>query len=68
MVDGTGMCGGCRVQVGDETKFACVDGPEFDGHRVDFELLIRRNTAYQAFEYFRNEEFCAAEAARTGTS
>lgn len=57
MVDGTGMCGGCRVHVGDETKFACVDGPEFDGHLVDFELLARRNTSYHAFEYFRNEAF-----------
>ena len=42
MVDGTGMCGGCRVQVGDETKFACVDGPEFDGHLVDFVNLMER--------------------------
>jgi ferredoxin/flavodoxin---NADP+ reductase len=42
MVDGTGMCGGCRVTVGGETKFACVDGPDFDGHQVDFDELIRR--------------------------
>ena len=42
MVDGTGMCGGCRVSVGGETKFACVDGPEFDGHQVDFDLLMDR--------------------------
>ena len=42
MVDGTGMCGGCRVQVGDETKFACVDGSEFDGHLVDFVNLMER--------------------------
>jgi len=47
MVDGTGMCGGCRVTVGDEVKFACVDGPEFDGHQVDFAELARRQTAYQ---------------------
>lgn len=50
MVDGTGMCGGCRVSVGNETKFACVDGPEFDAHLVDFELLARRNRAYVGFE------------------
>lgn len=50
MVDGTGMCGGCRVRVDDETRFACVDGPEFDGHLVDFELLTRRNRAYAEFE------------------
>lgn len=46
MIDGTGMCGGCRVQVGDEMKFACVDGPEFDGHKVDFDLAIKRNNMY----------------------
>ena len=46
MVDGTGMCGCCRVQVGGETKFACVDGPEFDGHKVDFDGLSKRLTAY----------------------
>ena len=43
MVDGTGMCGGCRVLVGGEAKFACVDGPEFDAHQVDFEVLTQRN-------------------------
>ncbi len=47
MIDGTGMCGGCRVQVGDETKFACVDGPDFDGHKVDFDLLTMRLGAYK---------------------
>ena len=47
MVDGTGMCGGCRVTVGGETKFACVDGPEFDGHKVDFNELMKRNTVYR---------------------
>ena len=46
MVDGTGMCGGCRVQVGDKVKFTCVDGPEFDGHLVDFETVIHRNRTY----------------------
>jgi glutamate synthase (NADPH/NADH) small chain len=57
MVDGTGMCGGCRVVVGDEVKFACVDGPEFDAHAVDFVTLMNRNKAYQ------HEEKCALEAA-----
>lgn len=50
MVDGTGMCGGCRVEVGGATRFACVDGPEFDAHLVDFALLARRNQAYATFE------------------
>jgi NAD(P)H-flavin reductase len=58
MIDGTGMCGGCRVTVGSETKFACVDGPEFDGHLVDFDELMRRLGAYRdnektALEHFR---------------
>ena len=47
MIDGTGMCGGCRVTVGGETKFACVDGPEFDGHKVDFAELMSRNGTYR---------------------
>ena len=47
MIDGTGMCGGCRVTVGGETKFACVDGPEFDGHKVDFAELMSRNVTYR---------------------
>lgn len=50
MVDGTGMCGGCRVAVGDTTKFACVDGPDFDGHKVDFDLLTKRLSAYKKQE------------------
>jgi len=50
MIDGTGMCGGCRVTVGGETKFACVDGPEFDGHQVDFEELMSRNGTYRGRE------------------
>jgi ferredoxin--NADP+ reductase len=63
MVDGTGMCGCCRVSVGGETKFACVDGPEFDGHTVDFEELNRRLTAYhpqerQAMELFERKCSC----------
>ena len=50
MVDGTGMCGGCRVSVGGETRYACVDGPEFDGHTVDFTELADRLTTYRTFE------------------
>jgi ferredoxin--NADP+ reductase len=50
MIDGTGMCGGCRVTIGQETKFACVDGPEFDGHRVNFEELMDRLSTYRTFE------------------
>lgn len=50
MIDGTGMCGGCRVTVGGEVKFACVDGPEFDAHLVDFDELARRNRAYKEME------------------
>jgi len=58
MIDGTGMCGGCRVSVGGETKFACVDGPEFDGHQVDFDLLTLRLRAYQEDEKRVYEEYC----------
>lgn len=50
MVDGTGMCGGCRVTVGGQIKFACVDGPDFDGHLVDYDELMNRNAAYKAQE------------------
>jgi ferredoxin--NADP+ reductase len=50
MMDATGMCGGCRVEVGGETKFACVDGPEFDGHKVNFDLLIKRLSTYDKQE------------------
>jgi ferredoxin--NADP+ reductase len=50
MVDGTGMCGGCRVSVGDETRYACVDGPEFDAHLVDFGMLADRLSTYRSFE------------------
>jgi ferredoxin--NADP+ reductase len=63
MVDGTGMCGGCRVVVGGETKFACVDGPEFDGHLVDFDLLWDRLGTYRAYEQQAlsgHEEACRA--------
>jgi ferredoxin--NADP+ reductase len=50
MIDGTGMCGGCRVSVGGQTKFTCVDGPEFDGHLVDFNNLMQRLKAYRKVE------------------
>ena len=50
MIDGTGMCGGCRLSVGGEMKFACVDGPDFDGHEVDFDELMNRNSVYRAQE------------------
>jgi len=50
MVDGTGMCGGCRVNVGGDTKFVCVDGPEFDGHKVDFDNMMMRLKAYKGQE------------------
>ena len=58
MIDGTGMCGGCRVRVGGEYKFACVDGPDFDGHAVDFDELIRRNRMYSEQEKHHREETC----------
>ena len=58
MIDGTGMCGGCRLSVGGETKFACVDGPDFDGHLVDFDEAIQRASMYRAFEQQRREETC----------
>ena len=48
--NGTGMCGGCRVTVGGEIKFACVDGPDFDGHQVDYDELMKRNSTYREFE------------------
>ena len=58
MIDGTGMCGGCRLSVGGEMKFACVDGPDFDGHKVDWDLAVKRNQMYQAFEKHKYEETC----------
>lgn len=58
MIDGTGMCGGCRLTVGGETKFACVDGPEFDGYLVDFDEAISRSSAYRDFERHAYEENC----------
>jgi len=64
MIDGTGMCGGCRVTIGNETRFACVDGPEFDGHQVNFEELMDRLTTYREFEQQANA--CAESACRIG--
>ena len=58
MIDGTGMCGGCRLTVGGETKFACVDGPEFDGHLIDFDEAMARSTMYKPFERKKHEETC----------
>jgi len=62
MVDGTGMCGGCRVTVGGQTKFACVDGPEFDGHQVDYDELMRRLQAYCEEEKQCYNDFCVMES------
>ncbi len=58
MIDGTGMCGGCRLTVGGEMKFACVDGPEFDGHLIDFDEAISRSATYRDFERHEYEETC----------
>jgi len=58
MIDGTGMCGGCRLTVNGETKFACVDGPEFDGHQVDFDESMSRGAMYRDFELHAREETC----------
>ena len=63
MIDGTGMCGGCRVTVGEETKFACVDGPEFDGHLVNFDELMLRLQAYREEERACFEDFCTLQQA-----
>ncbi len=65
MLDGTGMCGGCRVEVGGQTRYACVDGPEFDGHQVDFRLLADRLTTYRTFE---QEALTHREACRVGAT
>lgn len=64
MVDGTGMCGGCRVSVGGQTKFACVDGPEFDGHQVDYDELMLRLQAYQEDEKQCHNDYCTIRDAR----
>ena len=58
MVDGTGMCGGCRLTVGGETKFACVDGPDFDGHKVDWDESLKRSKMYFDWERHKYEETC----------
>ena len=58
MIDGTGMCGGCRLTVGGETKFACVDGPDFDGHLVDFDEAMERGSMYRSFEAEQREAAC----------
>lgn len=58
MIDGTGMCGGCRLSVGGTTKFACVDGPEFDAHEIDFDEAIARSSMYKPFEREAHEEVC----------
>lgn len=58
MIDGTGMCGGCRLSVGGKTVFACVDGPEFDGHEIDFDEAMERSTMYKEFEHHKYEETC----------
>ena len=70
MVDGTGMCGGCRVSVDGENRYACVEGPEFDGHQVDFELLADRLRTYQTFEQAANEfrERCRVGLTRPATA
>jgi ferredoxin--NADP+ reductase len=64
MIDGTGMCGGCRVTVGGETKFVCVDGPEFDGHKVDFDNMMKRLKAYRKQEEHAHEACHLEQAAR----
>lgn len=58
MIDGTGMCGGCRLTVGGETKFACIDGPDFDGHLIDFDEAIERASMYKDFEKNKRDENC----------
>ena len=58
MIDGTGMCGGCRLSVGGEMKFACVDGPDFDGHKVDWDLAVKRAAMYRDWERKKHEETC----------
>jgi ferredoxin--NADP+ reductase len=58
MIDGTGMCGGCRLTVGGETKFACVDGPDFDAHLIDFDEVMSRNRRFDSFEKHQRDENC----------
>ena len=63
MIDGTGMCGGCRVAVGGEQKFTCVDGPDFDAHQVDFDLLLARLSAYESEEHVAVTHHCRVKDA-----
>ncbi|MBE5744882.1 MAG: sulfide/dihydroorotate dehydrogenase-like FAD/NAD-binding protein [Clostridiales bacterium] len=58
MIDGTGMCGGCRLTVGGQMKFACVDGPEFDGHEIDFDEAMSRSRMYSEFELHERDDAC----------
>ena len=58
MIDGTGMCGCCRLTVGGKVRFACVDGPDFDGHQIDFDEAMARSSSYRAFERHAHEEAC----------
>ena len=60
MIDGTGMCGGCRAVVGGETKFVCVDGPEFDAHLVDWDMMMKRMGAFKPQEQRAKEHVCKA--------
>lgn len=66
MIDGTGMCGGCRVELGEGTKFACVDGPEFDGHKVNFDLLMARQRFYAEQERCALERYLATQTKKRG--
>ena len=66
MIYGTGMCGGCRLTVGGETKFACVDGPDFDGHLIDFDEAMKRGSVYKNFEGKKREESCTLLKAGEG--
>jgi len=67
MIDGTGMCGCCRVEIGGKTKFVCVDGPEFDGYAVNFELLMTRLTSYKKQEQLSHERFIKSHKCRAET-
>ena len=60
MIDGTGMCGGCRISVGGKTRFVCVDGPEFDAHQVDWDQMLQRMGAYREQEAAAKEHVCKA--------
>ncbi|HTT20853.1 MAG TPA: sulfide/dihydroorotate dehydrogenase-like FAD/NAD-binding protein [Candidatus Sulfotelmatobacter sp.] len=66
MIDGTGMCGGCRVLIDGKSEFACVDGPEFDGHKVNFEVLVQRNAMYRDAEQRSMDEFRARTKSAAG--